>query len=333
MKPKLLVMELWGVGDLAIGSPFLRAAGERYEVTLLAKPHAAELQSRFWPQVKVLPLVAPWTAFRGKYRLHRWPWREFANLRRAVQQGQFDIAFSARHDPRDHALLYWLGVKQLLGFARWGSQMLLTESLPLPGPEAHRYAYWQAGARALDIPLSAKEQLVFPRRQPGQLVLVHTGAAQPVRVWPLERYREIVERLRAKGLPVQVLCDAPQEIWWRQNGETNVAVARTLSDLLAWLDQGAVFVGNDSGPGHLAALCGVPTFTLFGPQLPQWFAPLHPAASWMEGADCDYKPCFDSCRYAEPYCLLKLDEPGVWARLEPFLEKHWAPQKKGAQPV
>jgi len=26
----------------------------------------------------------------------------------------------------------------------------------------------------------------------------------------------------------------------------------------------------------------VPTFTIFGPQLPEWFAPLHPEAEWIE---------------------------------------------------
>ena len=43
VKPKLLVLELWNVGDLAITTPFLRAACEKFEVTLLAKPFAADL--------------------------------------------------------------------------------------------------------------------------------------------------------------------------------------------------------------------------------------------------------------------------------------------------
>ena len=32
MKPKLLALELWGLGDLALASDFLRAAGEKYSV-------------------------------------------------------------------------------------------------------------------------------------------------------------------------------------------------------------------------------------------------------------------------------------------------------------
>ena len=59
VKPKLLVVELWGLGDLVIATPFLQAASQRYEVTLLAKPYAMDLQSRFWPGVRVVPFVAP----------------------------------------------------------------------------------------------------------------------------------------------------------------------------------------------------------------------------------------------------------------------------------
>ena len=62
MKPKLLIIELWGLGDLAIATPFLRAASDQYTVTLLAKPYAQDLQARLWPGVEVLPFVAPWTA-------------------------------------------------------------------------------------------------------------------------------------------------------------------------------------------------------------------------------------------------------------------------------
>jgi hypothetical protein len=53
VKPKLLVIELWGLGDLLIATPFLEAASQRYQVTLLAKPYAVDLQQRLWPEVKV----------------------------------------------------------------------------------------------------------------------------------------------------------------------------------------------------------------------------------------------------------------------------------------
>ncbi|MEW6307034.1 MAG: hypothetical protein AB1705_26520, partial [Verrucomicrobiota bacterium] len=116
MREKLLVLELWGIGDLAIASPFLQAASRAYDVTLLAKPHARELQQRFWPDVNLIPFTAPWTAFRGKYRLCRWPWAELSRLVRQLRAGQFAVAASARRDPRDAVLLHFSGARRRVGF-------------------------------------------------------------------------------------------------------------------------------------------------------------------------------------------------------------------------
>jgi ADP-heptose:LPS heptosyltransferase len=313
MKPKLLVVELWGMGDLVIATQFLRAASEQYDVTLLAKPYAQDLQRRFWPKVKVIPFVAPWTAFKRKYRLHRWPWREIVRVLR-LRRERFDAGISGRWDPRDHMLLKALGARRRLGFARMGSRIFLTEPLAKPEPRAHRYEYWRVLGSALELELPEREKIpVSPPRPTGE-ILVHTGAGQPVRVWPLERYRLLVNRLRAQGERVQVACDADQENWWRTAGETGVAAPRTVTELLTLIDRARLFIGNDSGPGHLAACVGVPTFTVFGPQVPEWFAPLHPHARWIEGKACPYRPCSDYCRFAQPICLTRLEEEEVWGK-------------------
>ena len=44
MRPKLLIIELWGLGDLVIATPFIQAAAEKYELTLLAKSYARDLK-------------------------------------------------------------------------------------------------------------------------------------------------------------------------------------------------------------------------------------------------------------------------------------------------
>jgi len=319
MKPRLLVLELWGLGDLVIASRFLQAASERFDVTLVSKPFGSELQPRLWPGVRVLAVVAPWTAFRGKYRFWSWPWRRLIGMTRQLRRERFDVGVSARWDPRDHLWLRLVGARERLGFPRLGSQRWLTRPLALPDPEAHRYEYWRQVGLALGLELPPRERLVPSRRPRDRTILVHTGAGQPVRVWPLDRYRELVRRLRATGWQVRVACDPPQTEWWKRAGETDVATPQTVAALLELIEAASVFIGNDSGPGHLAAVCGLPTFTLFGPQLPEWFAPLHPAARWVEGKPCPFKPCFDYCRWPRPVCLEKLSLEEVWPALERFL--------------
>jgi heptosyltransferase-2 len=321
-KQKLLVVELWGIGDLAIATPFLRAASERFEVTLLAKPSALELQPRFWPQVRVETFVAPWTAFRHKYRFWRWPWKEMLDLRRRLHGKKFEFGLSTRRDPRDHCLLKFLGTKTRLGFPRLGSGIFLTNSLTSPEPTAHRYEFWRVAGKFLGIELPLRWQITFPPHHSPKLVLVHSGAGQPVRVWPLENYRTLVRRLRENGYPVQVVCDANQRDGWLQFDEPHVATPKTVTELIALMDQTGVFIGNDSGPGHLAAISGVPTFTIFGPQLPEYFVPLHPQAGWIEGMACPYKPCRDYCRFPTPNCLWNITEESAWPRVKSFVQRH-----------
>jgi len=322
-KPRLLIIELWGLGDLVIATPFLRAAVQKYEVTVLAKPYAKDLQSRLWPEATVIPFIAPWTAFRGKYRLLAWPWREMFRLGLEIRAMHFDVGLSARWDPRDHFLLAFAGAKQRLGFPRLGSRIFVNRSLARPEPEAHRYENWRTLGRVIGLDLPPREKIPVLQRpsDSSREILLHTGAGQPIRVWPLENYRKLAARLRQKKLRVQVACDPEQRDWWLRNGETGVATPRTVSELLALVDRAAALIGNDSGPGHLAAFSGVPTFTIFGAQVPEWFAPLHPAAQWTEGKACPYKPCSDYCRFAEPICITRWTEQEIWARVEPFVQK------------
>jgi ADP-heptose:LPS heptosyltransferase len=322
VKPKLLITELWGLGDLVIATPFLRATAEKFDITLLAKPFALDLQPRLWPGVRVETFTAPWTAFKNKYQLWRWPLLEIVRLRRRLARQQFDFGLSARWDPRDHLLLKLVGAKNRLGFPRVRSRIVLTQPLARPQPEAHRYESWRVIARALGIGLPPREKIPIAVARVREIVLIHSGAGQPVRVWPLEKYKNLAARLRRKNIRVQIACDADQRDWWLHAGEEDVATPGTVAELIPLIDRAGAFIGNDSGPGHLAAFCGVPTFTIFGPQLPEWFAPLHPESEWMEGRVCPYMPCSDYCRFPTPCCLWNIREEDVWSRVEKFAAKH-----------
>lgn len=332
MKPRLLVIECWGLGDLILATPFLRRASEQFEVTLVAKNYAAELRPRFWPEVEVLPFAAPWTAFRQKYYLWQWPWGRLLGLVGQLRRRGFAVGLSARWDPRDHALLWLAGARRRLGFPRAGSSRLLNEALPHPGPTTHQYEFWRRMGGALELPMPSRAE-ALPARPPGPGdVLIHSGAAQPVRVWPLARYQRLARSLRAAGHSVRVACDPGQRLWWEVAGERDALIPRDVSGMLAALDTAACFIGNDSGPGHLAAACGVPTLTLFGPQLPARFAPVHRESEWMEGWDCPHRPCQDYCRLAQPYCLLELGEAEATRRAHDFVTRHVASPGAQASP-
>ncbi len=318
----MLVTELWGLGDVALAIPFLHTASGHADVTLVAKPHAAPLLARFAPSVAHVPLTAPWTAFRGKYRLHRWPWAELRLVQSTLRAGRFDVGVSARADPRDHLLLALAGTGRRLGFSRFGSAVFLTERLDRP-VRPHRTEYWHALTRALGWNPPLPEPRSTTSASAARPIVVHSGAGQPAKVWPLERFAAIVARLGAAGYFVRLLCDADQLDWWRTQ-QAAITAPATVPDLLGALEGAAGFIGNDSGPGHVAALLGVPTFTFFGNQHPAAFAPVHPSAAWIEGSPCAYKPCYDSCRFTVPHCLHDIPVDAAWPRITAWLHPNVA---------
>jgi ADP-heptose:LPS heptosyltransferase len=321
-QPKLLILELWGLGDLAIASRLIEKASQTYEVTVLAKPYAQDLQKKLWPKAKVIPFVAPWTAFKDKYRLHQWPWPQLLKLSTQLRREKFDLAISGRWDPRDHAWMRVSGARKCIGFPRSGSQHLLHQKLPLPPKKAHRYDQWKLVGEAIDVAIpdwkTAPPQ--SKRTRSIQTAVVHTGAAQPVRVWPLERYEKLITFLENQGLRVQLICDTDQEKWWQTKGRQPV-VPQSVTELVQQLETGDIFIGNDSGPGHLAAALDLATLTVFGPQLTEWFRPAHPQGMVVEGKQCEYKPCFDTCRFDTPHCMTEVTFEEVQTITSSFLEQ------------
>ncbi|MEO6875836.1 MAG: glycosyltransferase family 9 protein, partial [Opitutaceae bacterium] len=250
--------------------------------------------------------------------LPKWPWRTLGGILRELRSRRFTAAVSIWPLASDHLFLRLARPGRLLGYGRKGAGWLLDDNLA-DGGHVHRPEAWRRLAAKLGLPtISTAAPRLRPPVAPRRVVL-HSGASQALRVWPLERYAELLRRLRAQDWDPLVLCDRDQISTWHKLGEPAAQVAGSMDALVDTLADSVAFFGNDSGPGHIAALCGVPTFTIFGPQIPELFAPAHPDAAWIEGRPCRYKPCYDHCRYAEPFCLTGIDTESVWPKLAQWL--------------
>jgi heptosyltransferase-3 len=116
----------------------------------------------------------------------------------------------------------------------------------------------------------------------GTDIVIHPGAGSPRKCWPIERFIELATELKRGGRPVRFVVGEVERDRWSVadlNKLTTVAPLNScgnLIELLGEISSAATFVGNDSGPAHLAAIIGVPTIALFGPTSPAQWKPLGP---------------------------------------------------------
>lgn len=121
-----------------------------------------------------------------------------------------------------------------------------------------------------------------PRRNPDGPVVVHPGSGGRTKRWPLERFIAVVEHLAAIGRPaIAVLGEVELETWSSDDVRlfrclVEVVTPRDFLELSRVIAGASVYLGNDSGPTHLAAQLGVPTVALFGPTDPCIWSPVGP---------------------------------------------------------
>lgn len=134
------------------------------------------------------------------------------------------------------------------------------------------------------------------------LMVIGLGASRPTKIWPIERYAELAQLwiARTKGsvlLPLasdemelsrKFLNTLPQDVRKDQK-KIKVVGGLELRKLSALIANAAIFVGNDSGPKHLAVSLGLKTVTLFGPEHPYEWHPYptdrHPFL-FIDGLSC-----------------------------------------------
>lgn len=129
-------------------------------------------------------------------------------------------------------------------------------------------AFFALGVPAREIP---RAQLFSPGTPvAGRYAVLHPFASAPDKVWPAERFCEVARYLELWNVQPIILAAEHDDIG--RFAAHRVFKGR-LSDVKALLSGASLFIGNDSGPAHIAAAFGLPTLVLFGPSKPAIWAP------------------------------------------------------------
>ena len=121
-------------------------------------------------------------------------------------------------------------------------------------------------------------------------VVIHPGSGSPEKCWPAGRFAELAGRHVAAGRAVTVVLGEVERERLTAGeaaafADAGAAVERP-ADYVALMDVllgASRFIGNDSGPTHLAGILGVPTVAVFGPTDPAVWRPLGPSVRVVRG--------------------------------------------------
>jgi heptosyltransferase III len=282
---EILVARLRSLGDIVLETPAIAALHDwRPDLRIFAL-----IEERFAAALEGNPCLAGMVFSRG-----------FAETTAALRQRRLPILFNQHGGPRSALLTAASGAKVRVGWK--GFQYSFVYNVQVPDASEfygtpivhtveHRLSqfYW-AGLPRGPIP----QARIFPQPEAAKRtreVLAHGGVdaagGTPYAVlqpearldamrWPPEKFVEIARWLREKHAILSILNiasagPAAAEIRSTIGKFAVVPPPFGLPELIALISGASLFIGNDSGPVHIAAALGTPSVVIYGPTNPaQW---------------------------------------------------------------
>lgn len=338
---RILWLNIWGLGDLALTTPALASLREAFpdaEITILIQPATRPLLAKSPYVDKIISVKLPWANRTGKYRPSRYLRGEFWALVRSLRGMHFDLAIDAHADIRNNVFLWLIGARRRLGLDLGGSRFLLTDlvkadpSRPHHADVAEQLVAGLGGKSVLDRPSvvvaagdRTEAESFWEKNQLGDgkmVVGIHAGAGSPTRYWGLDKFAAVADSL-ASQYPVKLLCFAQPDGYGSEIpiAAPHFTVAPRLGLLMALLEKCDLLLCNDGGPMHIATAVGTPVVAVFGPTEPNWWGPKGPGHELviLDGFPC--RPCGDICKFDQPYCLTRLPVETVLAAAQRLVER------------
>lgn len=272
---KILLISLSNIGDAIMTTPTLEAlhaAHPEAEIDIVAG-------QRSMPVFQHCP-------YRGEiYIKDKKKWlRGYPALLRQLRKQDYDLVVDLRTD----GFSWFLKAKQRCQKPRRRSENVhaVNEHLAVIAgtvqiPDAPETALWLSGEEkkfAASIIDDTEKQTCLA---------IGPGCGGPEKVWPPEKFAELANRLGDR-FSLIVLLGGPGDKIYADKLEASLntrAVNLTgKTDILqaaAVIQRCHLFIGNDSGLGHLASAVTTPSLTLFGVGYPERYHPWQEKAEWL----------------------------------------------------
>jgi ADP-heptose:LPS heptosyltransferase len=295
---EILVMKFLGLGSILQATPLFRALRHRYpeaRLTLLtfwSNRALADLDIgidavvtvdtsgfRSFLTSNLAALVKLWR-LRFDVVINLEFFATYATLLTALVRKRFAIGFGGYAPYRNHFFHDFVSYDSALHIQQKFLNFARRLGYEGPTPPLARLRVNQAALTVAEI--ERREGFTLQANDYCVLVNINSGEMAPRRRWPAEYFRSVVEDLMVRPRVRCVLIGGPQdrEIVARfQAGLSepgrlvNLAGRISLAELVAVMQRADLYLGNDSGPLHIAACVGLPVLALFGPESPAVYGP------------------------------------------------------------
>jgi len=106
--------------------------------------------------------------------------------------------------------------------------------------------------------------------------VIHAVAATPEKAWRAEGFVAVANHLRQSGLDAVFIGGAADDL--APFREFRTVIGAPLAEIKKLLASATLFIGNDSGPAHMAAAFGLPVVVIFGESDPRIWGPWRTAS-------------------------------------------------------
>lgn len=211
----------------------------------------------------------------------------FVDLIRRLRRGRYDAAVVLDRSPLVALAAFLAGIQVRAGLDSGGRGFSLTHAVST-SPLRHEAALYVDAVRAI-APHAGMPGLRFSLMDGDQAwarealgsggpwVALHPGGGVNPgseltgKRWAVERFQRIAERLLKTGVGVVVVGGPGEGV--PTPGVLDLTGRTTFGQLAAVLRECRLFVGNDTGPMHLAVATGTPVVAIFGPSSPVVYGP------------------------------------------------------------
>jgi ADP-heptose:LPS heptosyltransferase len=202
---------------------------------------------------------------------------KFSTAARLVRR-RFDLVINLHGGPT--SLLYAvLATGKRLGSEQFQYSRLYNGLTPRPDPALHTVESTMAlfrfiGVRceeppALRYEVHEKEALRMRQKLAGRdYAVIHPASVMSTKRWAADRFRDVALKLVARGLTIVITAGPGEERFAAAAAKdidgVSVILGLTIPELAELIRGACVYVGNDSGPMHLAAAVGTPVIAVWG---------------------------------------------------------------------